>query len=422
MRVTEVDKKREATASIRGYFYQLDAALLEILNSNLDDEIVIEGIEDFDRYSGEGVVYSQVKYYAEQALIDSVLRDPLHKLFVHFHKLGEADRAGRKYILYGHFSEVKIDTGELSVERFKSLMEYRKEVKDATGAKTYEKKSLLNGLIAPDELIGAFCKVFEIKISTEFSVHRDAVIEAVRKCQSISALEAEGFHYPKAFDFVARLATKKDHRDRTTSLRLLQQHLKGTQAVHHRWLLREKQVSEYAKYMKRLYFSVKNGAGVNRVFIIEAATASDSAVLCDQLRAIADNWSSAAQKSIQNSDRYAPFILLRTTNEKLVADVKAELFETGTVFVDGFPYRGSPFRQEHINTAQTRERKIALRFVEDTDQLLEALEGAGRKLCRFYDFFLERPFELVLPEAKNQMVSIPIENISLIKKIIGNRA
>ncbi|WP_158665393.1 hypothetical protein [Sinorhizobium fredii] len=73
--VTEVDKKREATASIRGYFYQLDAALLDILSAGLDDKIVIEGIEDFDRYTDEGVVYSQVKYYAEQTLTDSVLRD-----------------------------------------------------------------------------------------------------------------------------------------------------------------------------------------------------------------------------------------------------------------------------------------------------------------------------------------------------------
>ena len=154
----EVDKKREATASIRGYFYQLDATLLEILNADLNDEFVIEGIEDFDRYTDEGVIFGQVKYYAEQNLTESVLRDPLHKLFVHFHGLEEAQRAGRKYLLYGHFSEVKIDIGELSVERFKSVMEYRKEVRTADGTKTYEKKSLLDGAAAPDELIGAFCK------------------------------------------------------------------------------------------------------------------------------------------------------------------------------------------------------------------------------------------------------------------------
>lgn len=414
----EVDKKREATASIRGYFYQLDAALIEILNADLNDDVVIEGIEDFDRYTDEGVIYGQVKYYAEQNLTDSVLRDPLHKLFVHFHGLEEAQRAGRKYLLYGHFAEVKIDIGELSVERFKSVMEYRKEVKAADGAKTYEKKSLLDGVAAPDELIEAFCKNFSIQISTEFSEHRNIVIDAIRKNQDVSAFEAEGFHYPIALDYIATLATKKDHNDRKTTRRDLQEVLKGTQAVHNRWFLREKEVAEYAKHIKRLYFSPTNGAGIVRAFVIECDAATDRSVICDQLRAIGNNWSSAKKRRIQNSDRYAPFILLRGADEKLIMQVKNELFDTGTVFVDGFPYRGSPFRIDHVHSLQTQERQIEIRFVEDEIQMREVLEGVGRKLCHIYDFFLERPITMAMPGQKGRVYSIPISSISTIKTII----
>lgn len=414
----EVDKKREATASIRGYFYQLDASLLEILNAGLNESIVIEGIEDFDRYTDEGVIYGQVKYYAEQNLTDSVLRDPLHKLFVHFHGLEEAQRAGRKYLLYGHFSEVKIDIGELSVERFKSVMEYRKEVKAADGTKSYEKKSLLDGMAAPDGLIEVFCKSFSIQISTEFSEHRNLVIEAIRKNQNVSRFEAEGFHYPMAFDYIATLATKKDHNDRKVTRLDLQELLKGTQAIHNRWLLREKDASEYAKHMKRLYFSLTNGTGIVRAFIIECNAATDGSVVYDQLRAIGNNWSSAKQRRIQNSERYAPFILLRGADEKLIMQVKNMLFDTGTVFVDGFPYRGSPFRIDHVHSQQTQEHQIEIRFVDDVDQLLEVLDGGGRKLCHIYDFFLERPITMVLPSPKSRMYSIPISSISTITKII----
>ncbi|MBP2572396.1 hypothetical protein J2767_003574 [Agrobacterium tumefaciens] len=414
----EVDKKREATASIRGYFYQLDAALLEILNAGLDENIVIEGIEDFDRYTEEGIIYGQVKYYAEQNLTDSVLRDPLHKLFVHFHGLEEAQRAGRNYLLYGHFSEVKIDISELSVERFKSVMEYRKEVKAADGTKSYEKKSLLDGMAAPDGLIEAFCKSFKIQISKEFSEHRNIVIEAIRKNQNVSAFEAEGFHYPMAFDYIATLATKKDHNDRKTTRRDLQELLKGTQAVHNRWLLREKEANEYAKHMKRLYFSPTNGAGIVRAFLIECDAGTDGSVVCDQLRAIGNNWSSAKKRRIQNSERYAPFIALRGADEKLIMQVKNELFDTGTVFVDGYPYRGSPFRNDHVQSPQTQEHQIEIRFVDDVDQLLEALDGVGRKLCHIYDFFLERPAAMALPGPQSRMYSIPVSNISTITKII----
>ena len=416
--MTEVDKKREATASIRGYFYQLDAALLEILSAGLDDDIVIEGIEDFDRYTGESVIYSQVKYYSEQTLTDSVLRDPLHKLFVNFHKLDEGDRAGRKYLLYGHFADVRIDITQLSVERFKSVMEYRREVKDAAGAKTYQKKSLLDDMAASDETIEAFCKAFEIKLSTEFSVHRTAVIEAVRKNQNVSAFEAEGFHYPKAFDFIATLATKKDHRDRTTTRRALQEHLKGTQAIHHRWLLREKESSEYGSFMRRLYFSPTNSAGVVRAFIIEVAPNSNSAVICDQLREMARKWSSAKDKSRPNNERYTPFVMLRNSSQALILQVKNELFDTGIDFVDGYPYNGSAFRIEHLQTAQTKERSIALRFADDLNQLRDALADVGRKLCHLYDFFLDRPMALDLSDLKARTFSIPVDDISIIKKII----
>ncbi|NMU91089.1 hypothetical protein HGQ98_15170 [Achromobacter ruhlandii] len=414
----EVDKKREATASIRGYFYQLDAALLEILNAGLDESVVIEGIEDFDRYTDDGVIYGQVKYYAEQNLTDSVLRDPLHKLFVHFHGLEEAQRAGRKYLLYGHFSEVKIDIGELSVERFKSVMEYRKEVKAADGTKSYEKKSLLDGMAAPDGLIEAFCKSFSIKISTEFSEHRDLVIEAIRKNQDVSGVEAEGLYYPMAFDYIATLATKKDHNDRKVTRRDLQELLKGTHAIHNRWLLREKDASEYAKHMKRLYFSPTNGAGIVRAFIIECSATTDGSVVCDQLRAIGNNWSSAKKRRIQNAERYAPFILLRGADEKLITQVKNMLFDTGTVFVDGFPYRGSPFRIDHVHSQQTQEHQIEIRFVDDVDQLLEVLDEVGRKLCYIYDFFVDRPATMALPGSKSRMYSIPISSLSTITKII----
>lgn len=79
----------------QGVFLPTRRYLAQILNADLNDEFVIEGIEDFDRYTDEGVIFGQVKYYAEQNLTESVLRDPLHKLFVHFHGLEEAQRAGR---------------------------------------------------------------------------------------------------------------------------------------------------------------------------------------------------------------------------------------------------------------------------------------------------------------------------------------
>lgn len=413
----DVDKQREATASIRGYLYQLDAALLEILSADLDDQIVIEGIEDFDRYSGDVITYSQVKYYAGKELTNSVLREPLFKLFQHFAKLDTEARENRKYVLYGFYADVKIPTDELTVDRFREAMEIGEFIPDAYGVKRLHKKSLIDPVSISDELIEEFCKAFRIVLSKEYFEHRGDVITAIKRAQGISILEAEGFHYPRAFDLIATMATKANHQDRTTSLRALQKHLAGTQAVHSQWLLREKDGNEYGRHMRRLYFTPNNSAGVVRAFVLEVGKA-DSSAICDLIHEIARKWSSAKSKTTPNADRYAPYIVLRDATAKLISDVKNELFDTGTVFVDGFPYQGSPFRVEQINTEQTKERPIAFRFADNTDQLFEALEGVGRKLRQVYDFFLERPLDAKLLGTKTLMYSIPIDNISVVKKII----
>ena len=199
----EVDEKREATASIRGYFYQLDAALLAILSAGLNDKVIIEGVEDFDRYSDEEISYSQVKYYESQNLNNSVLRDPLFKLFQHFIGLKKTERSGRKYILYGHYKEIKISLDALTVERFKEVMSYYKVEED----KSRTKKSYLDDLQPSDEDIKAFCKKFEFRRAKEFSAQRAEVISKLKANQRVSELEATGFHFPRALDFVATRAT-----------------------------------------------------------------------------------------------------------------------------------------------------------------------------------------------------------------------
>jgi hypothetical protein len=412
--VIEVDKKREATASIRGYFYQLDATLLTILDAKLDDEVVIEGIEDFDRYSFGEITYSQVKYYEAQALTNSVLREPLFKLFQHFYGLKETERFGRKYVLYGHYKEINIELDGFTAERFKEVMTYVKVEKD----KSRTKLSHLDALQCSDELINMFCSKFEIYPAKEFSAQHDEVVSKLGTNQKVSEIEATGFHYPRAFDFIATLATEKNHLKRATSLRELQEHLKGTQAIHHSWLLREKSATEYARFMRKLYFSHQNAAGVIRVFILEAEKGSDHQKIADQVLEIAKKWSSYKSVRTPNADRYAPFVMLRNAEKSLAQEVKNSLYERGLEFVDGYPYLGSQFRADQVRLAQTKERAIAVRLVDDLSQLEDALDGMSRKPVDVFDFFTDAPMALKLAGARIRGFSIPIDDITHIKSII----
>ncbi len=54
--------KREATATIKGYHYQFDKTILEILSAADDEQVVVEGLEDVDLESPSLLRSIQCKY------------------------------------------------------------------------------------------------------------------------------------------------------------------------------------------------------------------------------------------------------------------------------------------------------------------------------------------------------------------------
>jgi hypothetical protein len=55
------DKRRQATDSIRGYVYQAYQSVLAWMRLGRDEVLLLEGAEDFDVHSADGVITTQVK-------------------------------------------------------------------------------------------------------------------------------------------------------------------------------------------------------------------------------------------------------------------------------------------------------------------------------------------------------------------------
>src|SRR5712691_13246203 len=55
------DKRRQATAPIRGYVYQAYQSVLAWMRLGKDEVLFLEGAEDFDVHSADGVTATQVK-------------------------------------------------------------------------------------------------------------------------------------------------------------------------------------------------------------------------------------------------------------------------------------------------------------------------------------------------------------------------
>lgn len=92
--------ERTATSTIKGFNYQFNKAILEILNAKLDTKIVLEGyIEDIDVFKPDETIAIQCKYYeSSENLSISILTRPILDMIVTF-----INNKSVKYKLYIHY-------------------------------------------------------------------------------------------------------------------------------------------------------------------------------------------------------------------------------------------------------------------------------------------------------------------------------
>ena len=94
-------KERSAIATIKGYYYQFDYFILQLLKCNSDaDSICIEGIEDVDLNTVDETTAIQCKYYAGTEYNHSVIAQPLRYMIDHY--LSNTSNE-LKYKIYGYY-------------------------------------------------------------------------------------------------------------------------------------------------------------------------------------------------------------------------------------------------------------------------------------------------------------------------------
>lgn len=122
--------KRSANESIKGYSYQFDRTVIEILECNHQDtEFVVEGIEDVDVLQENLSTFIQYKYYEGTDYNHSVIKPAVIAMLRHFNTLTASKAALVKYKLYGHFKsgQEKLEP-DFSLDVLKkSFLSYKKE-------------------------------------------------------------------------------------------------------------------------------------------------------------------------------------------------------------------------------------------------------------------------------------------------------
>lgn len=414
-----MSRSRSAEATIKGFNYQFDATIKMLIEAKGNEEVTIEGVEDIDiKNSSLQIESVQCKYYAGTDLLPSTFRDIVKPMLEHYVK-NKSEHLS--YTLYGYFKTIS-DFHLNNVSLFKSnILSYSKLECDKTDDSSKKPTNKTNHNIATDlsltdSDLQSFLQRFKFIKTADYETHKKEIKQKLGELLGCSESEVEHHYYPNAQSFVYEVAIKKSLSERKiTATNFIEKIKSPKTTLFNQWYLEEKGNDAFCKKIRRYYFSPSNVSPYARFFVIECKTQSEILDIKNVVLEISKKWSSHRKIRVTPSERYSPYILLRGLDSGIFYSLLHQIYKEGISFVDGFPYKNSPFSLQHITQNQTTENKISLRFIEDTTQLSTLLQYITNQTKEVYDFFVTNHLQ-IQPDIK--AIHIPFRKISDIEQMI----
>ncbi|MDX4972131.1 DUF4297 family anti-phage-associated protein [Myroides odoratimimus] len=233
---------RSAESTIKGYFYQFDNSILEILKlANETDSITIEGIEDIDINSVDGYTAIQCKYYEGTEYNHSVIAEPLRLMLNHFSDYKKGIKPKVKYILRGHYKsgQHKLNLPiDLSLFKEKFLTYTSKKI-------TYEHhKTLSLGDLELKEFLD--CLIIDIN-AKNFNDQLEDLIDTIKDLFSCNKYSAENFYYNNCLKLIKNLSIERELSKRTISKKDFINKIDTSKVLFNEWFIIYKTKKEYLK-------------------------------------------------------------------------------------------------------------------------------------------------------------------------------
>ncbi|REL27760.1 hypothetical protein DXX93_15140 [Thalassotalea euphylliae] len=364
---------RSAVDTIRGYCYQFDKSIFEILSLNCDtDSIEVEGVEDVDVSQGGELSAIQCKYYEKSSYNHSVIAKPIRFMLQHFSSNRNADVT---YYLYGHYKDGHEKLSDcISVEFLKE--KFLSHTKDKI---RYEEHVEL-GL--SDDDLKSFIDRLKLDINAKsFDEQNESVIKKIVEIFNCTKEEASHYYYNSAFSVIAKLAC--DQQNRVITKAEFLRKIDNKKALFNSWLYKFRGRTEYLKKIKSdLFPRSLNTQAYDRFFMIDVSSASNIAEIKECIYTIQKNWASLSKRS---PTPYSPYIYLYNQEQCFLHSIKKELYNEGLNFVDGYNYYGSDFCVETLSRAKS-DIDIKFQYIETEQDLVQAVNSAKSRV-ELYQFF-----------------------------------
>jgi hypothetical protein len=314
--------------AIKGFTYQFDKSLLEILNNQTQD-VELEQIQDI----GLNNFYIQVKYKETQNYADSKIKPAVLQLLKCF-----LDNKNKKFRLYCYFKDRSSQIITLTETQLDQILS------SDSGQYTQDDKK-------------AFIDNFTLEFSSNFEKQFSDLIKLIKTSfQLKSEEEATTYHAifkANLFD----VAIKKNPKLRTINFTKLKGVINSKEKIifdvaYCKYLKTER----YLKFIKKEYFTFKklNIPNKERLFVVEA----DSQTKDGDIIQIVTN---IKNKYFKKDTSPAPYICLFGVDNDKIIGLKQKLWDKGLIFSDGTHFNGDKFRTDDL-VADTHNSNCGITF------------------------------------------------------------
>lgn len=372
-----MSKPRSAISTIKGYFYQFDKSILEILDQSNETNIVtIEGIEDIDIENGDEIQFVQCKYYEETDFNNSIIKKPIQLMFRHYLKNRmEAQNKNFTYKLYGFYNKGHEKLLQLTQETLKSyFLDFDNyTVIDESGNLNYQIKNIKGKVIFEEPLqeddIEDFNKRLFVDIKADsYENQIEKIKSKIQNSLSDYSKEDVELIYFNALKIIKDLACEPVIKKRQISKKEFWDRIKTKEYYFEKWMSDLLEWEQYKKIIHKKYFPrVQNLSPSHRFFILDCQG--------ENINDVKNVISEISTRYSRFVHQFSPFVYLyNTSNADFMTEIKAKLYDEGCYFKDGFPFKNSEFRFQEMLIKPDTYNKISLRILEDSIDLSFVLQ------------------------------------------------
>ena len=377
---------RSANATIKGYFYQFDHTVVQVLSApSVTSVVTVEGIEDVDLATGGESVLTQCKYYEGTEYNHSVIKDAVIHMLRHFKENGGQAGLQFRYRIYGHYKggqdkiPASFDIGFLK----KHLLTYTHK------GVTHE---MHDELSVSDPELERFRKLLEIDVNAKsYDDQQNEVIRLLKlQIPGCQQEDAVAFYYPNAINVIQSLAIQASAKGRTITKARFIAEVNRKEPVFSAWLRKKFGDEYYARSVKRKHFHFPSATKVPksaRVFAMDVAPEFDLSYLTQLLIKIGNRFSHVENTRTVQTDRFCPYVLLSGVSPTELISLKGNLLAQGIELSDGHAFAGAEFSAARLTRPPSKDNLTKLKFIGSPSQLRQVAAELAGSTMEIFDFY-----------------------------------